>query len=69
MYDIKLLQTPTGNKLLRLLDRMERMISILYHASKNELDDEYIKIHEEVNKLKELRRNKLSKRQIINKSY
>ena len=69
MYNIKLLNTPTGTKLMMLLDRMEQLLSKLYHSTKNDEDDEYMKVFEEINKLKVIRRTKLSKRQTINKSY
>ena len=40
MYNIKLLNTPTGTKLMMLLDRMEQLLSKLYHSTKNDADDE-----------------------------
>ena len=69
MYNIKLLKTPTGNKLLRLFDKMEKLISELYHNTDNDMETEYFEVYDEINKLKEVLNKSNDKRVIINKSY
>ena len=69
MYNIKLLKTPTGNKLLRLFDKMEKLISELYHNTDNDMETEYFEVYDEIKKLKEVLNKSNDKRVLINKSY
>ena len=56
-YDQNILMSRTGSKLLNLFDKMESLVSKLYHNSLTDssIESEYFSVYEEVEKLRIVR--------------
>ena len=63
-YDQNILLSRTGSKLLDLFDKMERLVSKLYHESltDDKTQDEYFEIYDEIDRLRTIRNKILRKK-------
>ena len=69
-YDQNILLSRTGSKLLRLFDKMEVIMSKLYHTSmtNDKIEREYFEIYDEIDKLRSIRL-KIVKKSRRNRMY
>ena len=56
-YDQNILMSRTGSKLLDLFDKMENMISKLYHTTITDeaVESEYFELYDEIARLRKIR--------------